>query len=123
MTSLEDITIYGEIEVKKSDGTAWAEADLVTLPNNWPQALFSQIEVYLNNQCINDLSTPTYPYKAYIENLLTFSDKIKKNTLKPLEWWDKEPNGEETNLATNLGSDTHPWTKKRLNLGIDYILK
>jgi len=34
---------------------------------------------------VNDLSTPSYPYKAYLENLLSFSDKIKSGTLNPLE--------------------------------------
>jgi hypothetical protein len=116
MTSLQDITIYGEVEVEKKDKTAWVEADLVTLPNNWPQALFSQIEVYLNNQCVNDLSTPTYPYKAYLENMLSFSDKIKTGTLNPLEKWEREPNGQETSLTDNMKLATHPWKKRSTEL-------
>ena len=33
----------------------------------------SQIEVYLNDKQVVDLSTPSYAYKAFIENFLSFS--------------------------------------------------
>ena len=87
---LDKMTIYGEVSIVKAGGAAIGPTDNVSVINNFPQALFSQIEVYLQGQCINDLSTPTYPYKAFIENHLTYDDDIKNTTLAATEIYMKD---------------------------------
>ena len=44
----------------------------VCLSNLWMHALFSQVEVFLNNKLVT-LSSTAYPYRAYIETILDFS--------------------------------------------------
>ena len=96
-TQLDSIYLYGECSILKSDLTEFAaDADFKLVPvNNFPQTLFRQVEVYLNNQCVNDLSTPTYPYKAYIENHLSYDKDIKLTTLEAREMYIKDDVGKE----------------------------
>ena len=89
-TKLDSLRLYGEVEVIKADNTAVAIADEITVLNNFPQTLFKQIEVSLNNVCVNDLSTNTYAYKAYIENHLSYGDDMKKSTLAAREMYYKD---------------------------------
>jgi len=99
-TQLDSIYLYGECSILKQDMTDFAaDADFKIVPvNNFPQTLFKQVEVYLNNQCVNDLSTPTYPYKAYIENHLSYDTDIKTTTLRARELYCKDDLGKEKNL-------------------------
>lgn len=101
-TMLDRTTIYGEVEVLKADGTVVKDTDLVSCTNLFPQSLFKQIEVYLNGQCINDLSTPTYPFKAFIETHLTFDTNIKDTTLAATEMYIKDTLGDEADVATAI---------------------
>jgi len=105
-TMLDHTTIYGEVEVLKADGTAIAAADKVSCVNMFPQSLFKQVEVYLNGQCINDLSTPTYAHKAFLENYITFDTNMKETTLKATEMFIKDTIGYETDIAAALAKDT-----------------
>jgi len=98
---LDKTTIYGEVEVTKSAGGDLVDADVVSTVCNFPQALFSQIKVFLNGVCINDVSTLTYPFKAYLENHLTYDINVKNTTLAATEMYIKDEVGEETDIATN----------------------
>lgn len=102
-TILDRTTIYGEIEVVKSaDGAEIAAADNVSCVNMLPQALFKQIEVYLNGQLINDISTPTYAYKAFLETHFSFDRNIKETTLAATEMYIKDTISDETDIAASL---------------------
>ena len=48
--------------------------------NLWMHALFSQVEVYLNNKLVSPSST-SYPYRAYMETVLNFSKDAKASHL------------------------------------------
>ena len=48
--------------------------------NLWMHALFSQVEVYLNNKLVTPSST-SYPYRAYMETVLNFSKDAKSSHL------------------------------------------
>ena len=85
--------LEGEIEVKKLDGTALGDTKNY-LVNMFPHALFKQIECEVNGVQINDLSTPTYPYKAYIETHLSYSDDAKNTHLR-CEYYEKDTVGKE----------------------------
>lgn len=98
-TYLPYTRLEGKIEVvKQVDGLAIKNEELVGLCNLFPQSLFSQIECYLNNVQICDISTPTYPYKSFIQTHLTFGDEAKNTTLA-CEYYDKETVGKEETLT------------------------
>ena len=98
-TQLDSIRLCGEVEVVKADNTDLADADVVSVVNNFPQTLFRQVEVYLNNTCVNDLSTPTYPYKAYLENHLSYDRDVKLTTLRAREMYIADGVGTEESVA------------------------
>lgn len=58
--------------------------------NNWLHTMFSQIDVYLNQKCITPPSN-NYNYRAYIENLLNYTDNAKKSHLTAGMWYRDEP--------------------------------
>lgn len=93
-TELPYTRFEGSFQITKPDGTALADTDLLAHCNMFPHALFRQIECELNNTEICDLSTPTYPYKAYIETHLSYS-KGAKDTQLELELYTKDIAGEE----------------------------
>ena len=56
-------------------------ADIQVGPSNlWMHALFSQVEVFLNNKLVTPSST-AYPYRAYIETIVNFSKDAKDSHL------------------------------------------
>lgn len=94
---LDHTYLIGEVEVVgKADGVLLKAADKSTsIVNNFPQTLFKQIELYLNGVCVSDLSTPTYAYKAYLENHLSYGKDIKDTTLLARELYLKDTAGKE----------------------------
>ena len=53
--------------------------------NNLLHCLFSKVELTVGHHCVNPNST-YYPYKAYIETLLGYSNEAKKTFLQPSGW-------------------------------------
>ena len=51
--------------------------------------MFSSIDLYLNNKLMTS-NTDTYPYRAYIENLFSYGEDIKRNQLKARELCDDD---------------------------------
>ena len=97
-------------KVTKSDGGDLAPDAEVAPENNWFHSLFSQIDVSLNDTLVST-SNNTYPYRAYIENLLTFGNDAKKSQLTSeffysdtVNKFDVEPNA--GGLAENPGMAT-----------------
>lgn len=108
--------LEGEVEIKKSDGNALADADLNAYVNLFPQTLFRQIEVELNKTQICDLSTPTYPYKAYIETHLSYGDDAKKTHLV-CECYEKETVGQEEVYSLTHAKDRFKHSHTRIKQG------
>ena len=61
----------------------------VSIANFAPACLFRQIEIYFNSCQVADLSSPSYPWKHHIENLLSYSDACK-NTFLRAEMFNKQ---------------------------------
>lgn len=101
---------YLEIKAKivKADGTNLVAADDATIGpvNNWMHSLFSQVDVYLNQKLVSP-SSNAYPYRAYIENLLTYGPEAKDSHLTSVLWYRDTP--EHMEAADNEG------LKKRRN--------
>ena len=79
-TDLASSYLHVKAKITAADGTN-LDADVQVGPVNlWLHALFSQVEVFLNNKLVTPSST-AYPYRAYIETILNFSKDAKDSHL------------------------------------------
>jgi hypothetical protein len=99
--------LYGELEVVKADGTAVTAAEKNGIVNLFPHSIFKQIECSINGTQIVDLSTPTYPYKAFIETHLSFNQHAKEGHLY-CECYTKETVGKENNFEIGTAAEPNP---------------
>ena len=67
-------------KLQRANGDDLADDDQVGPVNNFMHSLFSQIDISLNGTLITS-STNTYPYRAYIENLLSYGPSAKESQL------------------------------------------
>ena len=72
--------IHIKAKILNLDGTDLVAADTVGPVNNLLHSLFSQVDISLNGTLITN-STNTYPYRAYIEDLLSYGSSAKKTQL------------------------------------------
>jgi len=66
--------------IVKSDNVKAEDKKDVGPTNNWMHSLFSQIDLYLNNKQVTSPNN-MYPYRAYIENLLSYGSDAKTSHL------------------------------------------
>jgi len=101
---LDMTKLAGEMLFTKADGTTVLDAaQKVSVVNNFPQSLFRQVEVYLNNVCVSDLAAGYYHYKAYIENHYSYDSDVKDTSLKDLEHYIKDTPTKETTYEDDTG--------------------
>ncbi|XP_038058761.1 uncharacterized protein F54H12.2-like [Patiria miniata] len=77
---LNQTQLYVRAKITKADGSNLTAADHVGPVNLFLQSLFSQIDVSLNERLISP-STPTYPYLAILETLLSYGSDAMKSQL------------------------------------------
>ncbi|XP_055997765.1 uncharacterized protein F54H12.2-like [Ostrea edulis] len=85
----------------KGDGTDLTGGNSISTPvNNILHSLFSEIDASLNGKVITP-GTDTYPYKAYLEKLLSYSHRTLKTQMKACTLWEKDTAGhmDEVGLA------------------------
>ena len=73
-------------KVVRGDGTDLAADTQVAPVNNWLHSLFSQVDVYINDTLVTP-SSNTYPYRAYVETLLSYGAEAKKTQLTSQLWY------------------------------------
>ena len=84
---LNATTLRGYYQVLRGDGTSLANTDDdVALVNNAPHSMFKNVKIKINNMQIN-AHTDTYAYRAYMENMLSFSSKAKGTYLAATTQW------------------------------------
>lgn len=77
----------------KADGTNLTGAGSTSTPvNNILHSLFSEIDVSLNGKVITP-GTDTYPYKAYLEKLLSYAPDTLHTQMKACTLWEKDTAG------------------------------
>ncbi|XP_033639092.1 uncharacterized protein F54H12.2-like [Asterias rubens] len=104
--------LYVKVKVTKGDGTDIIDTDVVGPCNLLLQTLFSQVDVTLNERLIS-ASTPTYPYRAMIETLLTY-DKGAKTSQLTASGWSKDTAGKTDNVnCTASEAETNAGLKTR----------
>ena len=85
-TDVESLRLSGKIKLRKSAGgilTDFADDDNeISTVNNFFQSLFSSVTCTLNGVEISDPSANWYPYKSYIETILSYSNSTKDGRLK-----------------------------------------
>lgn len=86
--------VYVKAKLVKPDGSPLPEKEGVAPVNLFLHALFSQVDISLNERMISS-SSNTYPYRAYIETLLNYGEDAKKSLLS-CECFFKD-----TNLSVN----------------------
>ena len=75
---LDFTRLVGEFTLLDPDTNNPSEkAVRVSFVNNLGHSWIQQVELYLNDKQIIDLSTPSYTHKAFIENFMSYS-KVKK---------------------------------------------
>ena len=112
-TDLNQSYLYLKLKVLLADGTDLAADSHVSVVNNLFHSLFSNIDLYLNNKLVTS-STDTYPYRAYIENLLSFSTASKDSHLKAMELWSADTPAHMQENRTDAGNDG--WKLRRLRI-------
>lgn len=78
--------LYVRAQIVKADGTNLPEDAEVGPTNLWLHSLFSQVDVSLNEKLISP-STNTYPYRAYLETLLSYGKPAKESQLTSMMWY------------------------------------
>ena len=79
-TDLANSYLHVKAKITKANGANLDADEQVGPVNLWMHALFSQVEVFLNNKLVTPSST-AYPYRAYIETILNFSKDAKSSQL------------------------------------------
>jgi hypothetical protein len=72
--------LHVKVKITRANGNNLEVGDTVGPVNNFLHSLFSQVDVSLNGTLITN-SSNTYPYRAYIENLLSYGPAAKKSQL------------------------------------------
>ena len=95
---------------KTSDGADGADIGIGPV-NNWLHSLFSQVDLSLNGRLITP-STNTYPFRAYMETLLTYGPAAKKSHLTGSLWYKDTAGHMDDSANANEGfSSRRKWIK------------
>ena len=82
--------LYLEAKITQADGSALAADAKVGPVNNWFHALFNQVDLSMNGELVTDANN-TYPYRAYVETLLSYGEEAKKSQLQSVLWYVDDP--------------------------------
>lgn len=79
--------IKAQVNLTKSDNSKITASDWghVTPAQYFMHSIFSQIDVKIGDKEVT-VAPQTYPYRAYLEALLGYSDNAKKTVLEPAMW-------------------------------------
>jgi len=88
--NLSKMYLHVKAKITNADGTDLAENAKVAPINNWLHSLFSQVDLSLNGELVTS-SNNTYPYRCYLETLLSYGQEAKKSQLQSSLWFVDEP--------------------------------
>lgn len=84
-TGAETFRLTGKVRLRKvvsGTTTNLGGSEDVSVINNFYHSLFRSVAIRLNSVDLNDPSQKWYPYKSYLETLLSYSQQTKSNRLK-----------------------------------------
>lgn len=97
---LANTYVYVKAKVVKGNGADLAEADPVVPVNLWLHSLFNQVDMSLNEKLISP-SSNTYPYRAYLETLLSYGPAAKNSHLTAALWYKDTPGHMDSHVGDN----------------------
>ena len=80
------IRFRGAYKITTDAGAIIEATENVAAINNAPHSFFKAVNYSINGTQLNDQSTSTYPYRAYLEHLLSFSLHAKHTHLRTSGW-------------------------------------
>ena len=89
---LSSLRLYLQVTVTDVENKA-PEAGKVRLIELWPQAMFRQVDLYMNGTLVST-SSNLYAFTAFVSTILGFPKDVKDhqiNVLEHLKGWDVEP--------------------------------
>ena len=104
--------LHVQFKVVKDDGTNVGPDDLVSLVNSPLQSMFSQTDVYLNQQLIS-ANSGNHPFKSYLDILLNKTKGQKDGSLQAQGWF---KDSSESMDAVSPYRDANPGLTYRYNL-------
>ena len=114
-TDLANSYLHVKTKITKANGVDLDADEQVDPVNLWMHALFSEVDVFLNNKLVTPSST-AYPYRAYIETILNFSKGTKSSQLtSALFYKDKAGKMDSVNPVANADA-VNTGLKERYNL-------
>ena len=99
---LANTFLYVRASVTAADGTDLEEDVEISPECNFLHTMWSQIDVYLNGSLVTQ-SNNNYPYRAYIENLLSFGQDAKSSQLSAVLWYRNTAGQFDTRGDANSG--------------------
>ncbi len=99
---LEHTYLYVEAQITESDGTALDGSKDVGPTNLWMHSLFSDISVSLNEKLVSP-PTSTYPYRAYIETLMSYGPAAQESQLTGVMWYKDTAGQMDKRVGANVG--------------------
>ena len=106
-------------KVVRGVGTDLAADTPVAPVNNWLHYLFSQVDVYLNDTLVTP-SSNTYPFRAYVDTVLSYGDEAK-NTQLTSHLWYKDSAGHMD--ATNVDGGNTGLVERRMYIAESRIVE
>jgi hypothetical protein len=88
-----------EAQIVKTDGSDSDPDTEVGPVNLWMHSLFSEVSVSLNGKLVSP-PTSMYPYRAYIETLLSYGPVAKESQLTGVMWYKNTP-GQQVKRPTD----------------------
>ena len=89
-------------KVARGVGTDLAADTPVAPVYNWLHSIFSQVDVYLNDTS-NTPSSKTYPFRAYVDTVLSYGVEAKNIQLTSQLWY-KDTAGHMTAMTVDRGN-------------------
>ena len=99
---LANTYLFVRAKIIRGVGTNRADDTPAAPVNNWLHSLFSQVDVNLNDTLVTP-SSNTYPFRAYVETLLSCGAEAKKTQLTSQLWY-KDTAGHMDETQENGGN-------------------
>ncbi|KAI0209956.1 hypothetical protein LSAT2_005325 [Lamellibrachia satsuma] len=104
---LANTMLHLQVKVTRANGNPIDAGEPVGPVNNWLHSLFSHVDLSLNGTLVTSSSFNSYPYRSYIETLLSYGFDAKSTQLTNQLWYkDKASRMHATELAA--GPDPNP---------------
>ena len=94
--------LFVEAQIVNTDGSNLEPDTDVGPVDLWMHSLFSDVSVSLNEKLVSP-PTSMYPYRAYIETLLSYGPAAKESQLTGVMWYKDTPGQQDKRTTDNKG--------------------